>query len=328
MLSEKKGRVELFPGLGRFLVGLAAVAAGVGLFWSLAEGADFTQGYWLGLARYAAAAGVAFVVFAATLLFLRLLLLARDIEPTPPRNFEAAEIAQRAMRARIAPRILWLGGSGIFLLVIGSIIAFSVIAFKNPSIMNKIDVLLNGIFIATLPVFATWVGAVITFYFTNDAYRQAADIQREISGSPRSAPKVEEEMLPYENLTNKIEKKEDQIKNIQVTDILALMKDGVRSIIVFNLSNKAVYIVRKNLMTTEWLQKPTEGIATLKDYLELGDHANAADATSFSFVAKGATVEQARQRMGDEETVDVFVTATGQKTEPVLGWLPKNRLTA
>ena len=74
--------------------------------------------------------------------------------------------------------------------------ALSVLATKgDPTLITaltpKIDTLLMGVFTAVLPVFATWVGTVLAFYFSNKSFRQAAKAAQEaglLSSKRRSSP--------------------------------------------------------------------------------------------------------------------------------------------
>ena len=74
---------------------------------------------------------------------------------------------------------------------------------KDGVIANKIDALLTGVFSAVLPVFATWVGTVIAFYFTNESFRQAAQVARESASGLierlRSLP-IKLTMLPLKGI--------------------------------------------------------------------------------------------------------------------------------
>jgi hypothetical protein len=62
----------------------------------------------------------------------------------------------------------------------------------------------------------------------------------------------------------------------------------------------------------------------IDNYLKADD--NDKDATQFGFVSEKATVDEAFASMRNATCVDVFVTMNGQRTEPVLGWLPDDKL--
>ncbi|MBV9250851.1 MAG: hypothetical protein JO227_16575 [Acetobacteraceae bacterium] len=84
-----------------------------------------------------------------------------------------------AVRRWITPVLIGIGSAAIIVMALGLIIAFAVLANqKVGGIDNKIDTLLTGVFSAVLPIFATWVGTVIAFYFTTANFKQAADIAR------------------------------------------------------------------------------------------------------------------------------------------------------
>src|SRR5262249_43905158 len=66
-----------------------------------------------------------------------------------------------AVRRWITPIVFGVGSGAIIVLALGLVIAFTMLATEqNNTIHQKIDTLLNGIFGAVLPIFATWVGTV------------------------------------------------------------------------------------------------------------------------------------------------------------------------
>ncbi|TCL75994.1 hypothetical protein [Rhizobium sp. BK251] len=236
-----------------------------------------------------------------------------------------------AVRDRIAPIVLAVGGAAIAILAFGLIIAFSVLASdpSNDVLKGKVDSLLMGVFTAVLPVFATWVGTVIAFYFTNESFRQAAQTAREAAQGFGSAERVTDRMIPYAKIA-KIEEERAQARAITMDRVMKLFNDNTTRIIVFDKSKQPVFILRRKSppMPKEWVPESPATFAdkTIDDYVKANDGKNAADATSFGFIAENATLDVARAEMIKSGSEDIFVTASGQKTEEVLGWLPKDKL--
>lgn len=156
---------------------VAGVSAGAGLIivlwlFSLFVPKTSAAADWPTMAKLAVSVVLAFGV-AAMVRFALAPLLAGD-RPPPPQAVDA----DVALRSRMAPIVLGIGSAAIILLALGLIIAFSILN-QQKSVTDKFDTLLTGVFASVLPVFATWVGTVIAFYFTNESFRQAAQAARE-----------------------------------------------------------------------------------------------------------------------------------------------------
>jgi hypothetical protein len=181
----------------RATAAIISAAAGIvvlaWLFWLFTpkgtEAAD-----WFTLVKLAVALAIAFGV-AAMVRFALSPLVSRD----PPAAAAPLD-ADSVLRTRMAPIVLGIGSAAIIVLAMGLIIEFGYLeANKDQYVQGKIDTLLNGVFASVLPVFATWVGTVIAFYFTNESFRQAAQATREttagLTDRLRSIP-VKSAMVP------------------------------------------------------------------------------------------------------------------------------------
>jgi uncharacterized membrane protein len=298
-------------GVGRWI---AAVVSSIGslivfiaLYRQFGTGSD-----WWTLAKIMAAVVIAFAVAG---------LIRFAFAPVVPSSLPASANVdpEIAMRSRIAPLVLGLGGVSIVILALAIVLSFAILSATDTALQAKIDTLLLGIFSSVLPVFATWVGTVIAFYFTNESFRQAAKATREAAEGVGSRQTwVSERMIPYEKI-GKIETERAQVRAVKISEIVAKMQEPVTRIIIFDKARQPVFIVRRRLIPEDWRISP--GAHTVDDYLKYQDGANAADASQFGYVPLTATLEAARNAMRESNSVDIFVTATGQKTEPVLGWL-------
>ncbi len=182
---------------GRAAAAVASAVSGViallWLFWLFTPKASEAVD-WLTLVKLAVALVLAFGV-AAMVRFALAPLMSADQAPAP-----TPADADVVLRSRMAPIVLGIGSAAIILLALGLIIEFGYLeALKDPAISPKIDTLLTGVFASVLPVFATWVGTVIAFYFTNESFRQAAQATREstagLTDRLRSIP-VKSAMVP------------------------------------------------------------------------------------------------------------------------------------
>lgn len=244
----------------------------------------------------------------------------------------SARAHDSGLRDRIAPVVLGVGSAAIVALSLGLIIAFTRLASdSNSDVAKKIDSLLMGVFTAVLPVFATWVGTVIAFYFTNESYRAAAENAREAALGAQPAARVSDRMIPYEKIA-KIEIERAEVRTIPMDRVVSMFNDNTTRVIVFDKSRQPVFVLRRRSppMPKDWLNEDgtfnTETLKgkTINDYLQFAG--NADDAARYGFVAETDTLERARSEMLAARSVDLFVTKSRQKTEAVLGWLPDDKL--
>jgi hypothetical protein len=285
---------------------------------------------WEELLQLALSVGIAFGV--AALLRYAIVFLIEPVPKAPPLAATPVEL-----RDRIAPMVLLIGSAAIIVLALGLAIAFVDLAKRPGSeLADKIDSLLMGIFTSVLPVFATWVGTVIAFYFTNESFRQAAQATREAAQGVTSAERASDRMIAYDRIAkHEVENRAD-VRKEPMEKILALFNDNTTRVIVFDRKAKApIFILRKASppMPDGWLpfdplkaaNHPATG-KTIEDYVQGNGGQNINDAQRFGFIAESASIETARTEMLKLGGTDLFVTATGQKSEPVIGWLPADKL--
>jgi hypothetical protein len=248
----------------------------------------------------------------------------------PPAPGAAGMSEQERVRSRLAPLIVSIGTLGITVLAVSMMALLVYLAHgeRHQQVSDKIDTLLNGVFTATLPVLATWVGTVLAFYFTNESFRQAAESTREtlaatmvqtVVGKLWGTPRVVE----YEKITRKeldqdvatseaAEQAAARLKLKEFDDIFRTSATASR-IIVFDRKRRPIFIIRKRRMPAA----VAEG-DTLDAYLAQDD--NRADAKVFRFLGVGATLTDARSIVERYRVLDIFLTETGKPDEPVKGW--------
>jgi hypothetical protein len=86
-------------------------------------------------------------------------------------------------------------------------------------------------------------------------------------------------------------------------------------------SKKPIFIIRQRDLDESAL----DDAMTIGDFLA-SDPRMVPSAKLFRFIAGTATVNEARSVVVREKSPDLFVTSTGQDTEPVLGWISDDML--
>ena len=222
------------------------------------------------------------------------------------------------MANRIAPLIIAIGTAGIVVIAVGVLIAINHKAVVGDE--EELRTATLAIFSSVLPVFATWVGTVIAFYFTNESFRQAAESTRALTApsdgdEPIVAPT---RMIPVAKITS-ITLGTDEVSEDPKTILMSVLglKFGptVTRVIIFDKQKRPVYIIRSKLYEQD---KPGNVGVYLEKHL--------ADATNFRFLTERATVGDARNLMKMFNTVDVFITTNGNPEEPVRGWVTDDRV--
>jgi hypothetical protein len=233
-------------------------------------------------------------------------------------------------RSMIAPLMLLVGSASIAVLALGLIIAFAVLASSQGPVQEKIDTLLMSLFTAVLPVFATWVGTIMAFYFTNESFSRAAASVREATAQKAPAESVISRMIPYDKIEKIDNIRRGLARDQRLDQVVKLMSNVVITrVIVFDDTKSPVFILRKKRME-KLLGPELKFNDQTKDYKidnYLREDDNDKDATTFGFVKETDTMNDASIAMRNTGSVDVFVTKNGQKTESVLGWIPDDKLT-
>jgi len=197
------------------------------------------------------------------------------------------------------------------------------------------------VFVSVLPLFGTWVGLVLAYYYGKENLKAAtastetlSNVSARLAGIPAAETPVREVMIqrndikPYP-LTS------DEDANIELVELGTLWKQFQdiapnSRLPCFAPGDLVRGIVHKSLLdgfaARQATDKAPENLAgkTIADL--------SADEkrllTLFAIIALGATVDDARMaiKAAGKGCNDVFVTATGAASSPVIGWLTNTQL--
>lgn len=191
------------------------------------------------------------------------------------------------------------------------------------------------VFTALLPLWGTWVGTVLAFYFTKENFQAATENAQKMMEqlSPREklqSLNVLDIMISYDQL-KKADLNNDEVpEEIKLSDVKSSIKtNGIKRWPIFK---EGVYQYILHLATIDkfLMEQVEENIAPdgLKS-LTIASMATSNDPEILQilkdaarFVPKSATLYDAKTAMDQSHTCnDVFVTESGQKEEKVLGWI-------
>jgi hypothetical protein len=206
------------------------------------------------------------------------------------------------------------------------------------------------VFAAVLPLLGTWVGTVLAHYFQKETLAAATQSMSDLASKVAGADKLQS--VPVKNVMirpetiktlpdsfigqeNKGIKLSDVIPHLQAEpkrDRLPLFKGNQKS-------GPAAGVIHLSTMNTFISKKANQAPNQPVDNLKLDDLINDTEFkfktvcdNSFGVVDENATLARAKAVMenlgqkiraagADGDCYDVFVTATGDAKEPVLGWI-------
>ncbi len=199
------------------------------------------------------------------------------------------------------------------------------------------------VFAAVLPLYGTWVGVVLAFYFSRENFESAS----------RSVERMAEKLTPMEKLESiparlkmilkgqmvslniTADKPLDKIKI--VGDILGtfIQKEQNR-LPILDENDYPKYMIHRSMVDKYLTQKNIEGgLSTdqlkklsLKDLLDDDEELRKLFETSFVTIKEDANLADAKIEMDKvQNCLDVFVTRNGTRNEPVIGLLTNLKVT-
>jgi len=186
------------------------------------------------------------------------------------------------------------------------------------------------VFSAVLPLFGTWVGTVLAFYFARENLEAATQSTLALAGRDTAAPVTqvmirEADFVAYDLGTG------DSVENVRLSalrDKMRQLTPPSRRLPVRDAGGAIICVIHDATLTAyaESQHQTTESIdRTLGDLLSDPEYKALVEAVGF--VPERATIGDARQVMGSIKNCnDVFVTETGKREERAIGWLTNTLL--
>ncbi len=195
---------------------------------------------------------------------------------------------------------------------------------------------------ALLPLFGTWVGTVLAFYYSKENFEAASrgtlDVVRTISQRLAST-KVVDAMMPVGRIIRLDLTKEQTPGKIVISDVSAKFDSvgantlRISRLPIFDADGKCVAFLHRGVWMEMLATAPPAQLAD-KTKTELGSLWTAqyplgkgqsykdVITSAFAFVAEDRTLADAKAKMESQTGCqDVIVTHQGNADEPVLGWV-------
>ena len=177
------------------------------------------------------------------------------------------------------------------------------------------------VFAGVVPLFSTWVGAVIAYYFTRQSLEAATESTLKLTGGLTADTPVADVMIPRAKITSHDLKAGENAGDVPLKDLLDEMTAaGRHRIPILDQSGAVVHVVHDSTINAFAPTPAAEKIGDLPpDLKKLVD--------ALGFVGARAVVKDARAAMNAVPGCnDVFVTESGKREDPVVGWLTNTDL--
>ena len=230
---------------------------------------------------------------------------------------------------------MYLAGATIIVSIVSILVLAVVIVFQDGT-----DAMI--VFNILVPVFASWVGTVLAFYFGRENFQTANEQARETNkqmltmaqqAQPQGATRsVAEVMKPLADIeVTRIPAGGDN-GSVLLSQLLAKFKPRINRMPVLDSAGKPVYIIHEasikeyladvdQAADSDLLEKFLEQQAGEKPPLLYGN------GEAFAVVKESATLVEAKAAMDAlPRCLDVFVTVNGTPDEPLVGWISNIRL--
>lgn len=190
------------------------------------------------------------------------------------------------------------------------------------------------VFGSLLPLLGTWVGTVLAFYFAKANFESAARNTKDLLGITerlRATP-VESVMLKMTDpsVMKRTLAPSEKPESLKIAELVKIMRDSRRNRLpVLNSDMSPMFVIHLSILTdyvsTKALSATGEskpvGDLTISD-LQTDDAQLYQQILAWACVKLGATLAEAKRAMEDVPGCsDVFVTTTGRKSDPTVGWL-------
>jgi len=172
------------------------------------------------------------------------------------------------------------------------------------------------LFNALLPLFSTWVGTVLVFYFGKESFESASKKYEQIINklSPELLADVPARQVMIDKLTMvSLPITDTRIANAEIRNLLTFLDSIGKSRLPVMQGNKIKYIIHRSIFTEELAKGTNAPLATIAalatDYPVIAQ---------FGTIKEGDTVNAARKLMQANGYKDVFVV---DGNENLVGWL-------
>lgn len=226
--------------------------------------------------------------------------------------------SKNGTRNYVALATLIISGSGIIALAIGAIIV------KPDEIMT--------IFNIVLPVFASWVGTILAFYFGRENF-EAANLEvrkmvQQITPEQRAKEPISRHMKYLDNMVYYQIPEGKDIKDIKLSDMREKLGNNITRLPIIDVDRKPVYMIHESSLD-KYVNLGGKNTDTLKTFIDAQKSKGIEFGWNKGFivVAEDSTLSEAKQELEKIRSCqDIFITKDGKPDEVLLGWISNVRM--
>jgi hypothetical protein len=215
-----------------------------------------------------------------------------------------------------------------------SVLIFSTLAITSLAIISIVrdPEEAKDIFNVVLPVFSSWVGTILAFYFGRENFESANEQVRELVGKlgpeERVKSSVKSIMRPLNQMTF-IKLDENLTENdMRISQIREKFMGRVSRLPILGRKDQPKYMIHQSRID-QFLSSNGEEDITLQLFLEAmhSEGLNFGLNSGFVIVSENTEIAIAKQKMeAFPECQDIFVTEDGKSDAPLVGWISNIRL--
>lgn len=226
----------------------------------------------------------------------------------------------------------------LFLMIILVVVSFSYVNQIWDYTGQKQFSAVQYIFGAFLPLIGTWMGTILAYYFTKENFESANQNTQKLLSHITSSQKLEsikasEIMIKFSGITYE-EWDDSTIKSKKISEIIKIYEiKKVNRLPFLNKDRSLKYIIHKSVFES-FLSKEliTEKVEPTVEFFLTKVKSSYPDLQAFldsgaGFIGLEANLKEAQEIMEKNNNCkDVFITATGNKTEMILGWVTNGEI--
>lgn len=221
----------------------------------------------------------------------------------------------------IADRIILL--SAISLLITAIILVIASFSGNNETTVTA-----EKFFTAVIPLVASWIGAIVAFYFSGSTFNAATD-----KISKMASLKIHDKL--NDTLSSDVMIPLDEIKAFKLSpedehgngtdfkkDIIDKFSEEITRVPIIDHKNRIKYIIHKSL-AYEYLSsiKVQDNPPSLNDFISYNDNMSYTSKT-IAFIKVNSKLSEAKIAMDHTpHSQDIIITIDGKKSSPVIGWI-------
>lgn len=237
-------------------------------------------------------------------------------------NYESTQFTNNKDRSILTNRVVWYGFLFLFAMSLSTIV-IAILPLQEKEGDDAVKTA-KWVFSSIVPLIASWVGAVMAFYFGRDNYDAATQNVLALSRDTLDDLSVGNIMIITKTIVSlKVDKGEEGQNKLR--DILDLYKEIDKDRVpVFFKDNKPRFIIHRSTIS-DFLQRNNVQDLSLDDLVN-------ADGNTKKFrhntpkgyitVSRNTTLSSAMQKMEKiNGCQDIFVTDNGEESGFVIGWL-------